>query len=49
MEMDEEKALYFAQGVLKFWICDQHGLMKFYDHDGELGASRLAASFPRKI
>lgn len=48
-EMNEKKALYFAQGALEVWMCDEQGLIKFYDNDGELNASRLASSFPRQI
>lgn len=48
-ELNEKKALYFARGALEVWICAEHGRIKFYDNDGELGASRLASNFPRQI
>lgn len=48
-EMNEKKALYFAQGALEVWIGDEGGRMKFYDHDGELAVSSLVPNFPRQI
>lgn len=48
-EMNEKKALYFAQGALEVWICDEHGHMNFHTHNGELDASCLASNFPRHI
>ncbi|MDP2901721.1 MAG: Uma2 family endonuclease [Methylovulum sp.] len=48
-EMDEKKALYFEAGAKEFWICDENGVLSFFDKDGKLGKSALAQKFPAKI
>jgi len=48
-EMNEKKALYFAQGALEVWICDARGQLKFYDTHSEWSVSPLVPNFPRQL
>lgn len=48
-EMREKRQLYFDNGAVEFWLCDQQGKLSFYNKEGELKNSLLAPDFPRKI
>jgi Uma2 family endonuclease len=48
-EMEEKKELYFARGVREFWICEEDGLMRFYNNHTQLAASALAPGFPERV
>jgi Uma2 family endonuclease len=48
-EMNEKKALYFAQGAKEFWLCDENGNITFFDINGRLNKSSLAPNFPCKV
>ena len=48
-EMEHKKALYFDKGAEEFWLCDQDGVISFYDKNGQLAHSKLALDFPLKI
>lgn len=48
-EMEQKKALYFAQGAQEFWICQEDGAMRFYDNQARLESSRLAPKFPVRL
>ncbi|MGD8206871.1 MAG: Uma2 family endonuclease [Thiohalocapsa sp.] len=48
-EMTEKRALYLEAGALEVWVCDEDGNVDFFDAGGELAASRMVPSFPRKI
>lgn len=48
-EMDEKKALYFAQGAKELWLCDEGGDITFFDEHGQLNISLLVPNFPNKI
>ncbi len=48
-EMQEKKALYFAQGAQEFWICQEDGAMQFYNSQARLESSRLAPNFPARL
>lgn len=41
-EMEQKKELYFAQGAKEFWICQEDGLMRFYNAQDRLESSQLA-------
>jgi Uma2 family endonuclease len=43
-ELEEKRELYFARGALEFWLCDESGMLTFYDCAGQLPASRLFPS-----
>ena len=49
IEMDRKKALYFEKGAEEFWLCDQEGVMSFYDKNGQLEHSKLVSAFPMTI
>lgn len=40
-EMEEKRELYFAKGAQEVWLCDERGVLAFYDCVGALSASRL--------
>jgi Uma2 family endonuclease len=48
-EISEKIALYFNQGALECWTCDEHGDIRFYAPGGPLEKSALAPDFPVKI
>lgn len=48
-EICEKIALYFSQGALESWACDEHGNMQFYAPEGNLEKSVLAPDFPMRI
>lgn len=48
-EMEEKKELYFARGAREFWICQEDGLMRFYNNHAQLMASALAPGFPARV
>ncbi len=45
-EMEEKRGLYFANGAQEFWLCDEQGILNFYDCNGKIPASLL---FPNLI
>ena len=49
IEMARKKALYFEKGAVEFWLCDQEGVMSFYDKNGQLQQSNLVPGFPVNI
>lgn len=48
-EIREKIALYFNQGALECWTCDEHGKMNFYSPIGNLEKSTIAPDFPARI
>jgi Uma2 family endonuclease len=48
-EIREKIALYFNQGALECWTCDERGNMNFYAPGGRLEKSALAPNFPASI
>jgi Uma2 family endonuclease len=48
-EMNAKKKLYFEQGALEVWLCDEYGRMTFYDSAGLLERSKLFPDFPLQI
>ena len=48
-EMEEKKQLYFEVGAREFWLCDEHGKMRFFNQQGELGRSGMFPNFPAYI
>jgi len=46
-EMDEKRALYFAEGAFEVWLCDENGNISFFDSTGQIPASRLFPSIKR--
>ena len=48
-EMDQKRKLYFEQGAIEFWFCDEYGDVTFYNSEGQLNNSILFAEFPAKI
>jgi len=48
-EIEEKKELYFEQGALEFWLCDNLGNMSFFTKEGKLEHSVMAESFPLNL
>jgi Uma2 family endonuclease len=48
-EMMRKRDLYFQQGALEYWLCDELGNVRFFDHTGEIDCSRLCPAFPNRI
>ena len=48
-EISEKIALYFNQGTLECWTCDEGGNMQFYALGGPLEKSALAPDFPVRV
>lgn len=48
-EIREKIALYFSQGALECWTCNERGNMSFYTPGGRLEKSALAPDFPVQI
>jgi len=49
LEMEHKKELYFTQGAEEFWLCDESGILSFYDKKGQLCHSKLVIDFPLKL
>jgi len=43
-EMEEKRELYFAEGAQEFWLCDEQGVLSFYDCTGRIPASGMFPS-----
>ena len=48
-EISEKIALYFNQGALECWTCDERGNMQFYAPGGPLEKSALVPDFPVRV
>ena len=48
-EMDRKRELYFQAGAAECWLCDESGLVRFFNQSGELVGSNLCPAFPHKI
>ncbi len=48
-EMVEKRKLYFQQGAIEFWFCDNYGNITFYNSDGPLKNSILFPEFPNQV
>lgn len=46
-EMEEKRELYFAKGAQEVWLCNEQGLLNFYDCVGQMQASRLFPDIAR--
>lgn len=46
-EMEEKRKLYFAKGAQEFWLCDEQGVLNFFDYTGQLPASRIFSGLSR--
>ncbi len=44
-----ENGLYLAAGAREVWICDEAGVLHFFDHSGEKSASTLAAGMKKAL
>jgi len=47
--MMAKKQLYFQRQAQEFWLCDQQGNMRFFNHDNELAYSELIPAFPARV
>lgn len=48
-EMMQKKKLYFETGAKEFWLCDENGLISFYNKKRKLKRSQLAPDFPQQV
>lgn len=48
-EMEEKKALYFAQGAREVWVCGGDGVVRFYQKSGTIAGSNVIKGFPGKV
>jgi len=48
-EMEEKRALYFAEGAREVWLCDEEGRVEFFTPEGRAEASSLFAAFPGQL
>ena len=48
-ELADKHRVYLEAGVQEFWICNEGGHLRFWDHTGALEGSRLAPAFPTQI
>jgi Uma2 family endonuclease len=48
-EMAAKQQLYFEQGAIEVWICNEAGHIQFHDKTGPLEQSGIAIGFPSKI
>lgn len=48
-EMKERKTLYFERGAKEVWICDEYGLMSFYNSKRKIKRSSLFPDFPNEV
>ncbi|MDR3553385.1 MAG: Uma2 family endonuclease [Syntrophobacteraceae bacterium] len=48
-EMEDKSKLYFQAGAKEFWLCGEHGDLRFFDPCGELEISGIFPDFPGHI
>ncbi|MFB6099314.1 MAG: Uma2 family endonuclease [Salinibacter sp.] len=48
-ELAHKRRLYFEAGADEVWICDQEGILTFYNETGEIEVSDRISSFPHEI
>lgn len=48
-EMAEKRQLYFEAGAKEVWMCDENGVVCFFNAEQQLTRSVLAPEFPEKI
>ena len=47
--MNQKRKLYFEQGAMEFWFCNEYGNIGFYDANGRIDHSVLFPEFPNKV
>ncbi len=48
-EMAEKSRLYFEAGAKEVWLCNENGVMRFFNAQQELAHSDLVPKFPEKV
>lgn len=48
-EMIEKRQLYFEAGAKEVWLCNENGLLSFFNAEQELTHSLLVPEFPEKV
>ncbi len=48
-EIEEKLQLYLEAGAQEVWVCDDEGVMTFFNADGAMIQSRLCPNFPARI
>ncbi len=49
LEMEEKRGLYFSAGAVEVWICNENGVINFFDAGGQLEKSNLIPEFPSVV
>jgi hypothetical protein len=47
--MMAKKDLYLKAGAVEYWLCDEAGIVRFFDKSGALDASRFCPGFPAQV
>jgi len=47
--MTEKRQLYFESGAKEVWVCDENGVLSFFNAEGQLDCSLLVPEFPEKL
>jgi hypothetical protein len=47
--MVEKRQLYFEAGAKEVWMCDENGLLSFFNAEQQLTRSVLVPEFPEKL
>jgi len=47
--MTEKSQLYFEAGAKEVWLCNEDGVMRFFNTQQELTRSELVPEFPEKV
>lgn len=48
-EMAEKRQLYFEAGAIEVWMCNENGVMSFFNAEEQLTRSVLVPEFPERI
>jgi Uma2 family endonuclease len=48
-EMAEKRQLYFEAGAIEVWMCNENGVVSFFNAEQQLTRSVLAPEFPEKV
>ena len=48
-EMAEKRQLYFEAGAIEVWMCNENGVVSFFNAEQQLTRSVLVPEFPEKV
>jgi hypothetical protein len=47
--MAEKRQLYFEAGAIEVWMCNENGVVSFFNAEQQLARSVLVPDFPEKV